>query len=279
MEHAVGLVLTHRTKTHDALKRYAHVMNLAHSLAKSSAGRPILWVVVEDAATVDPAIDNLLATSGVKYRYLAVESTGESEHRGLQQRNRALDLIVEEGIAGTVYFADDDNAYRPSLWRHLQALPRGAYTVLPVGNMGYFGWEGPVFGDVKEGKAAIEQWSCDFCPRRWNVDMSGFAFSTSFLAQRPSPRFDDSSRAGFLENDFLSQLETSPGASLIVLPELVDAIHVWHNHGVPFHGAAFYDATWTTGGTVGQRMVDETDVVLGFAWADTDLPLAAGLNS
>ncbi len=249
-------------------------MNLAHGLAKSGVSRQLLWVVVEDAADVDSAINGLLATSGVRYQYLAVESTADSVHRGLAQRNRALDWIIEEGVEGTVYFADDDNAYRPSLWRRLKALPKNAFTILPVVNMGYFGWEGPVFGDVKDGRAAIEQWSCDFCPRRWNVDMSGFAFSTTLLATQPSPRFKENSKTGFLETDFLAQIESAGIASLVVFPELADSIHVWHNYGVPFHGAAFYDATWTTGGTVGRRMVNATDIVLGFAWADSDLPLA-----
>ncbi|GAA5985471.1 hypothetical protein JCM10908_006988 [Rhodotorula pacifica] len=266
------------TPTHDTLNRYAHVMSLAHGLATSSAKRSLVWVVVEDAADVDPAIDDLLATSGIKYHYLASQSTGDSAHRGLKQRNAALDWIAAEGVEGTVYFADDDNAYRPGLWRRLQGVPKDAFTILPVGNMGYFGWEGPIFGDVKNGKAPIEQWSCDFCVRRWNVDMSGFAFSTTLLADRPSLRFDEASEQGFLETDFLSRIESSGAASLVVLPGLINAVHVWHNYGVPFHGAAFYDATWTTGGTIGRRMDNESDVVLGFTWAEADLPLAAGLS-
>lgn len=246
---------------------------LAQALARPGLYGKVLWVVVEDAAEPDFAINDLLDTTEVDYHYLAAQSPSDSEHRGLAQRNAALDWIASSGIEGVIYFADDDNAYRPSLWRGLRRLPISSYTILPVGNVGYFGWEGPIWSEPVGGKSRIEQWTCDFCPRRWNVDMSGFAFGTEVLRQSPSLRFNASSRSGFLETDLLQRIEGTR-ADLKLLPELTEAVQVWHNLGTPFRGAAFYDASWTTVGTVGRKMQNASDIVLGFSWSDPDLPLA-----
>lgn len=260
-------------QTRDTLSRYAHMTTLAQALTRPALSGKLLWVVVEDAAETDFAINDLLDTSEVDYHYLAAQSPPDSEHRGLVQRNAALDWIASSGVEGVIYFADDDNAYRPTVWPGLRRLPITSYTILPVGNVGYFGWEGPIWSETADGKSRIEQWTCDFCPRRWNVDMSGFAFGTEVLRQIPNLRFDSSSRPGFLETDLLQQIERGY-ADLKLIPELTEVVQVWHNLGTPFRGAAFYDASWTTAGTVGRKMQNETDIVLGFSWSDTDLPLA-----
>lgn len=238
----------------------------------------MLWLVVEDAAEQDSAVRDLLEATGIDYRYLAVQTPTDATHRGVAQRNGALEWILREQLAGVVYFADDDNAYRAALWSHLARMPLDSFTVFPVGNMGYFGWEGPILAEAAEGKARIEQWSCDFCPRRWNVDMSGFAFGTETLRRRPDLRFDPASVTGYLETDFLAQVERT-NATLVCIPDLVGSVHVWHNHGVPFHGAAFYDAAWTTDGTAARRMKHQEDLVIGFTWSEPDLPLAIPLDS
>ncbi|GAA5865287.1 hypothetical protein JCM8547_005044 [Rhodosporidiobolus lusitaniae] len=273
-----ALLLTHRlvsprgrlfvvTPTRDDLTRYAHLLYTAHALAHSSSARSVEWVLLEDGEELDPSIAHLLKASGVKHHYVVAPSGLKSAHRGITQRNAALELIKQTGREGVVYFADDDNAYRPSLWHHLLAIAnrRNTYTIFPVGNTGFYAHEGPVFVDAEQGdgKQAIQQWCCDYCVRRWNVDMSGFAFHTSLLHEEATSSilFDPASASGFLENDILTRIEHIKSSSLVILPDLLDEIHVWHNFGSPFSKAAFYDPDWTTHASLSHKMHNKTDSV------------------
>ncbi|GAA6057018.1 hypothetical protein JCM3770_000122 [Rhodotorula araucariae] len=284
------------TPTRDALTRYSNLLVFARMLAASRVAAQILWIVVEDAAERDPAIEVLLRESGVRHHYLHQQTLAApaSVHRGVEQRNTALDFVGTSDYEGIVYFADGDNAYRPELWPQLLTLPADAFTVFAVGNLGYYGWEGPVVSrlaanpgdDSSNGpplQVAVEQWCCDYCRRRWNVDMGGFAFHTSLLRprddeQRP-PRFDLQSESGFLESDLLHRLENGGASTFVILPELVHRVHVWHNYGRPFHAAGLYDADWTTEATISQRLRNQSDTARGFAWAEKDLPRARVLYS
>ncbi|BGP03529.1 putative glucuronosyltransferase sqv-8 [Rhodotorula toruloides ATCC 204091] len=278
------------TPTHDQLTRYPNFLYLAHALAHSPPSSRILWLVIEDGPTLDPSISSLLSSLPIAHRYWPVQtpSSFEAPHRGLVQRNAALDYIDASGIQGVVYFADDDNAYRPELLNYLSKVPRDGYTVFPVGNTGYMGFEGPVFRPTnEEGVVEIEQWCCDFCRRRWNVDMAGLAFHSSLL-RPPSgpiedwdqPRFDPASEEGFLETDLLTSLELHPSSNLYTFPPLNDRIHVWHNYGRPFHRAGYYDADWETKSALERKLVDgEEDVARGFRWAaEEGLPRAKVLK-
>ncbi|GAA5912963.1 hypothetical protein JCM8208_002416 [Rhodotorula glutinis] len=290
------------TPTKDDLTRYSHMLMLAYMLAASPFAPRVVWIVVEDAPQRDPAIAQLLVDSGIEHHYLHRESHAATVHRGVELRNAALDWLASTSLSrpGVVYFADDDNAYRPDLWPELLKLPVGAYTVFAVGNTGYYGWEGPVLAPASSSSSSsslspdapgtsviIEQWCCDYCLRRWNVDMGGLAFHTSLLggggststggegegALRPV-RFDLESKSGFLESDLLDQLERQPSSTLVVRRPLLERVHVWHNFGKPFDRAGLYDADWTTEASVSLRLRNASDVARGFAWAATDLPRA-----
>ncbi|GAA5845265.1 hypothetical protein JCM9279_004823 [Rhodotorula babjevae] len=305
------------TPTRDNLMRYSHMLMLAYMLAASPSADQLVWIVVEDAPQRDPAVEQLLQDSGLAHEYLFHRTQSATVHRGVELRNAALDFLSSASRParpGVVYFADDDNGYRPDLWPHLLKLPPDSFTIFAVGNVGYFGWEGPVLvppppldddaahaasGDKRTAlragaPASIEQWCCDACWRRWNVDMGGLAFHTSLLGRgassddagadagdaAPGPvRFDLSSRPGFLESDLLSQLEQQPGARFVVELDLVERVHVWHNLGKPFDRAGLYDADWTTEASVALRLRNESDVARGFAWAEQDLPRATILAS
>ncbi|GAA5942319.1 hypothetical protein JCM3775_003221 [Rhodotorula graminis] len=287
------------TPTKDDLTRYSHMLMLAYMLAASPFAPRVVWIVVEDAPQRDPAIEQLLVDSGITHHYLHRESHAATVHRGVELRNAALDFLATTTTTtgsnqGVVYFADDDNAYRPDLWPELLKLPVDAYTVFAVGNTGYYGWEGPVVAPSSSPSAAalspdapgtpvvIEQWCCDYCLRRWNVDMGGFAFHTSLLGGgggegerggRPV-RFDLESKSGFLESDLLDQLERQPSSALVIRRPLLDRVHVWHNFGKPFDRAGLYDADWTTEASVSLRLRNASDVARGFTWAAPDLPTA-----
>ena len=238
----------------------------------SNARSPILeWIVIEDGTDVDPAISDLLRRSNLPHTYISHVAPEVTDHRGIGQRNAALDLIQQRRMSGVVYFADDDNALRPELLHSLARVPEDSYTIFPVGNTGYFGFEGPVLALDSTGKLRIEQWCCDFCERRWNVDMGGLAFHSSLLAHQPLIGLSSSSKVGFLESDFLSQIEQQNG-SLIILPELLEQVHVWHDHSEPFRRADLYDSSWRTSSLLATRMKDEDMVIRGFSWADNTLP-------
>lgn len=242
------------------------------------------WIIIEDAATVDAAIVRLLAQSGLRHHYVAQptpKTTGE--HRGLLQRNLALDFIRERQFAGPVYFADDDNALRPELLRELRRLPLDSYTIFPVGNTGHFGLEGPVVEPASSaGSVNITQWCCDFCRRRWNVDMGGIAFHSSLLdpvKNAPTSSaiaFSSLSEPGNLETDFVSALEQI--GTFVLFRRLQDEVHIWHDHSVTFHREAFYDASWITQGVYQRRMRPGEQIVRGYAWAEPDLPSAIMLK-
>lgn len=258
----------------------------AQSLVASPSASSLTWIVVEDANEPDTAVAALLAETGLKHHYIAVPTRATGVHRGVEQRNAALDFLANEGYDGVVYFADDDNAYRPALWSLLRTVERNTFLILPVGNTGYMGWEGPVVSAVTPATATaaeskdrfvIEQWCCDYCVRRWNVDMSGFAFHTSLLQgarEQRAARFDLATDPGFLESNFLDLLDGRKRSSLVLHAELLRRVHVWHNYGKPFHRAGLYDADWTTEATLALRLVNETDVARGYSWAARDLPRA-----
>lgn len=102
--------------------------------------------------------------------------------------------------------------------------------------------------------------------------MGGFAFHSSLLYSAPSLAFNPLAEPGFLETDLLEQLEAL-NATLTFLPRLMDEIHVWHDHSVPFYKAAFYDQDWRTEGVLSQRLIRQNDVARGFSWANSTLPI------
>ncbi|ORY81268.1 nucleotide-diphospho-sugar transferase [Leucosporidium creatinivorum] len=271
--------------THDRLTRYADTLHLQLTLqaALSLPQAPrIEWLLVEDGPLPDPAILSLLHRSNIPHHYFHQLTPPKTEHRGLAQRNRALDLIRRKGLDGIVYFADDDNALRPELLSELARIPKDSYTIFPVGNTGYFGFEGPVLvaqgssstsaEQDDQGAVQIQQWCCDFCRRRWNVDMGGLAFHSSLLHSSPPLAFNPLAEAGFLETDLLEQFEAL-NATLTFLPRLMDEVHVWHDHSVPFYKAGFYDQDWRTEGVLSRKLMSKNEVARGFSWANNSLPV------
>lgn len=267
-------------QTYDRLTRYADTLHLqltlqAALLPLATTSRPIRlhWIVIEDGASLDPAISHLLQRSPISQTYLSRPTPDDTQHRGLAQRNAALEYIRHAGLQGVVCFSDDDNAFRPELLHSLSRIPEASYSIFPVGNTGYFGLEGPILAETSDalGPVTIEQWSCDFCERRWNVDMGGLAFHTSILHANLNIGLSEAAAPGHLETNLLEQFEQL-NQSLILLPELLDQVHVWHDHSLQFHRAGYYDANWRTEAVSKERMRAPTEVVRGFSWANETLP-------
>lgn len=107
--------------------------------------------------------------------------------------------------------------------------------------------------------------------------MGGLAFHSSLLHSSPSLAFNPLAEPGFLESDLLEQLEALK-ATLTFLPRLMDEVHMWHDHSVPFYKAAFYDQDWKTEGVLSRKLISETEVARGFSWANSTLPIGRMLS-
>ncbi|KAK4049320.1 hypothetical protein OIV83_004257 [Microbotryomycetes sp. JL201] len=269
------------TPTYDRLTRFATLVSLgqALTLAFAAAHTNILWLVIEDANELDPAVTQLLSDFQIPHKYMACRASRQGEHRGIEQRNFALDFIQKYNKAGVIYFADDDNTIQSALIETLATIPPSSFTIFPVGNLGYFGFEGPVIvdhvdGDEDEG-VRISHWCCDLCRRRWNIDMAGFAFHSSVLKGAPPPhiRFSHQSETGFLETDMLSLIERT-GARFVLSKHLLETVHVWHDSPKQSAVAAYYDADWVTSAILARKPASSLQVVRGFASAEDNLPSA-----
>lgn len=259
------LILTIALQTYQRLSRFPHLVKHEALFAMSRAD--ITWILVEDGDATDRAVAQLLAQSRLSTRYFASPSLSKAGHRGIIQRNLALQHIQEARLNGVIYFLDDDNLARSTLLDELQHLPRDAFTIFPVGNTGYFGFEGPL---LSADATQIEYWSCDYCSRRWNVDMAGFALHSSLLQH--GMRFRDSSQKGHLETDFLDALEEAPAAKLVLSRKLNSVVQVWHDFAETFKGAAAFDASWHTEYVSRHRPKGSWDPARGYSKANETLP-------
>jgi hypothetical protein len=196
----------------------------------------VFWIVVEDGNTTSAAVKTLLIESGLPHEYLVQETLCRSSwcpysaHKGIDQRNRALQFIEQNNLRGVVYFADDDNAYDTRLFEALREVRRVG--VFAVGLVGRAGYEAPIVraGRVVDFASHTPLWPINE-RRRFRVDMAGFAFASSH-AQQERPRFDRRSFPGFLENDFLRYLADDLD-DLEPLLSACSRVLVWHNAKLP----------------------------------------------
>ncbi|KAM4643603.1 LOW QUALITY PROTEIN: galactosylgalactosylxylosylprotein 3-beta-glucuronosyltransferase 3 [Amazona ochrocephala] len=195
--------------------------------------RALHWVVVEDAAAPTALVGGLLASSGVPFTHLHVETPPESRRRpgdppwlhprGAEQRNRALRWLRDTrapGDRGVVYFADDDNTYSLRLFEEMRST-RGGVGVAPWGWWGGLRFERPL---VAGGR--VVGFHTGWKPERPSLDMAGFAVALPLLLARPRRASTPRAERGYLESSLLgalvspAQLEPKAGNCTQVL--------VWH---------------------------------------------------
>ncbi|KAL7571028.1 hypothetical protein ACA910_003747 [Epithemia clementina (nom. ined.)] len=178
----------------------------------------IYWIVVEDTNTCcSKSIRFLLERIGLPYAHVAAPSLkrittfgGQTRrlphHKGLDQRNRGLEIVERvtgssakllkpdnnatssfstiASMHGIVYFGDDDNTYDAYLFGALRQTK--TVGVLPVGFTGGGPYERCVVnrttGKVMSIASAHRQQE-----RRFPIDMAGFAFSSQLLFSSPPP--------------------------------------------------------------------------------------------
>jgi galactosylgalactosylxylosylprotein 3-beta-glucuronosyltransferase 3 len=217
-------------------------------LASLVKHRYIYWIVIEDAAA--PAataattsgtsctrrIRNLLLDSGLDFAHVAQttsvpdNSSNKNHHRGVDQRNRALDIIEHEvGLEGVVYFADDDNAYDIQLFAELPATLQ--LSMFSVGFRGASRYQGFHVDPQQTGRIDRIDTNLDL-GRKYPVDMAGFAFSTAVLLEK-HVRFDPAWPRGHLESamvesivggDNLSEIEPLAGGCVKMGGIVVDQL-------------------------------------------------------
>ncbi|KNC82465.1 hypothetical protein SARC_05257 [Sphaeroforma arctica JP610] len=190
------------------------------------------WIVIEDSEHPTEAVRELMAESGIPGTQLYTKTPENSEkkdgmerfqyHRGVDQRNLALNKIAAMGDKNAiVYFADDDNTYSLEVFDEMRKTER--VSVWPVAFVGGQKYERPIVVDGK-----VKKWHVSWHPERtYPTDMASFAFHSSLLHTGRVPQFSHEWRQGFLESGFLEQLLDSP-EDLEPRGDNCTKILVWH---------------------------------------------------
>ena len=229
----------------------------------------IYWVIVEDTDTCcSSAIRALLHRLGLPFAHVVAKTNqpkGAFGHRGVDQRNRALELVeslvqnqsqrliatsnMTSSMAGVVYFGDDDNTYDLRLFPALRETK--TVGMLPVGLVGAASIERCVVNHTTGRVISISSGYMQQT-RRFPIDMAGFAFHTDLLLpnnnnnnnnKRPrlqrKVRFNWMWPGGTLETRFMQQL-VEKRSDVNPLGDNCTKLYVWHTRplSMPFkqHG-------------------------------------------
>jgi beta-1,3-glucuronyltransferase len=186
----------------------------------------IYWIVVEDAVNCTLRIRKWLESSGMMYAHLAATSPPKAQSkkggpRGVNQRNRALDL-VETLPDGVVYFGDDDNAYDLRLFPELRKTKRVSVFNIAFVAAGMYE-RCAVNKTTGEVAKIISNWQGG---RKFPMDMGGWGFHSHVIKMR-KPRFRNEVTPGFLEEDFMKQVANST-SELQPLNSNCTRVYTWH---------------------------------------------------
>ena len=224
------------TPTYTRLTQKADLVRLSQTLMHADN---IIWIVVEDRSSKSVLVENLLERSRLQHVHLNVETPeifrlrpGEKkyvQHRGVEQRNMALDWLrtSPDLRSGVVYFMDDDNTYDIELFHHMRRVRK--IGIWPVALSGGNNYEGPICE-----KGRVTGWySIWDTKRKFPIDMSGFAISLQLLLDFPYVYWSRKSNTGNLESDLLIALEVEL-RDLETLDDTCSKVLVWHTQTVKF---------------------------------------------
>ena len=206
-------------------KRNTQMVDLARVIQTLMHDRGIYLILVEDSVNCTRRVRNLLDGSGLMYAHVSARSPGKEanpyNHRGVNQRNRALSIVEELNMPGIVYFGDDDNAYDIRLFPELRRTNQ-----VSVFNVGF---KGGCVVNATTGKVSHfvdnSNWEAGR-KRKFQADMAGFAFHSNLVLQR-KPRFRFDWPKGYLETGFLEQIVESV-ADMEPLGDNCTKTYVWH---------------------------------------------------
>ena len=130
-------------------KNHKRVFFISECIKVFSNIQNLIWILCEDANSIDIEINEILSKSGITYKYL---SFGPTKDKGNEQRNFCYEYIVNNNINGIIYNADDDNEYDIKLFDEIKKTKN--ISIFPVGNLGPNGIERPI---IQNGK--INKWN------------------------------------------------------------------------------------------------------------------------
>ncbi|CAG0900458.1 unnamed protein product [Cyprideis torosa] len=235
-------------------KRPTQIPDLIRQCHTFLAVPSFVWILVEDAPERSDVVSNFLRRCGVPSIHLnaatpeklKIKTQQRKRPRGnfhgtkcrrhfrfsffvcvrrIEQRNEGLRWIREntKGIAGVVYFGDDDNTYEHQLFEEMRDTKR--VSVWPVGIAGGVMVEGPIV-DPSTGK--ILKFNAAYKPsRKFPVDMAAFAINARLFHEKPEALFDIPKRDGELEGEILKYFLDSP-FDMEPKADFATKILVWH---------------------------------------------------
>ncbi|KAJ0971800.1 hypothetical protein J5N97_019759 [Dioscorea zingiberensis] len=211
----------------------AYYLNrLAYTLR--NAPPPLLWIVVEMPSQSAETARTLRAT-GVMFRHLVCEQNMTNIKDGrVYQRNVALSHVEKHHLDGIVYFADDDRVYSADLFEQMREIRR--FGTWPVAILSKSKNKVMFKGPICNGTEVIGWHSNQISrmPKRFSLDMSGFAFNSTILWdpkrwRRPTLdpiRLYDTDK-GLQETTLVEQL-VEDESQMEGLPNNCSKIMVWH---------------------------------------------------
>ncbi|XP_076441596.1 galactosylgalactosylxylosylprotein 3-beta-glucuronosyltransferase 3-like isoform X2 [Babylonia areolata] len=193
------------TPTYSRMTQKADLLRLCYTLMHVPR---VHWIVVEDSVEKTATVTEILANChGPSVTHLTATTSRKTIHRGIDQRNAALDWIRRclqpSALAGGVYFADDDNTYDLLLFEAVRWTQM--VSIWPVGMVGRSLWEGPI---CENGK--VIGWEGQYGQKRkFPVDMASFSINVNLLLSKPKVKFQFSWPVGYLETRYLESFQIS----------------------------------------------------------------------
>lgn len=196
-------------------------------LARLKYGIHIFWIVIEDSPFCTHRVRSILEKSNLPFTHIHEKSPprkiNPQDHKGVSQRNAALDLIDAMNVEGVVYLGDDDNAYDVNLFAELARVKR--FGVLPAAMTGG-GWYERCTVDPKNTNRVVGLLSNFNMGRKYKIDMGSIAFTTTLLRKKKA-RFHFGWKHGHLESEFTNSL-ISGLDEIEPLASNCNAVYVWH---------------------------------------------------
>jgi galactosylgalactosylxylosylprotein 3-beta-glucuronosyltransferase 3 len=165
----------------------------------------LYWILVEDAQTPSPSIDEILARTRLKSVHLVAPTPSDKQlhendpnwilPRGVVQRNTALGWIRSNfGTLkkGVVYLGDDDNVYDWKLFDHIRSIDQVG--VWPVGLVGGLLVETPILSDSNQVIDFNAAWKKE---RPFPIDMAAFSVNISLVNTHPNAEFSYNVSRGY----------------------------------------------------------------------------------
>jgi len=233
------------TPTYFRKTQIPDLLRVGLSIKEAQKETNIIWIIVEDHDIIQNNIGKIIGSLKIKnYIYTAIKTQYHSCHRGITQRNYGLNITrniiyyindknnnyykkQEKNIGDNImiYFGDDDNTYLPSLFSNIAKNCSRKVCVFNVGLISGRNFEGPKIS--KTNKKIVIGWHTSWRnDRKYAIDMAGFTFKGSILIEKENLFFQDNTKCGKQEDDFIQKIAENIKKDVEALD--TDKILVWH---------------------------------------------------